>query len=221
MTFPWNDIARAVEENKLEEYLKQLPYYNKPEHQKIQKIFRWTYDELTLETLQLCCKLGIKMKTVTRLFDGVQLKLRGIDRLLQGKRIVCHGKTYTSSYVKSHLAELVTQQVELTKVLRYFLIHGSVARNTLMSAVMHAHREGNVRLLKLYKPYITFKDIDDIEKKYKSGSGLKQRYMDLALEPLRTFVRNEMRAGGKLDRLLYRPPSGLMIKRGMRECFGE
>lgn len=104
----------------------------------------------------------------------------------------------------------------LKKVLLYLLTKGKYAEWELTLLASYALGSRIVWLIDIYRRFLDDGSIENVRK----ITSFDDWYI-LKTKALRSFVKRESREGGSIDSLLYKPPHGLMVKRGLRECFNH
>lgn len=162
--------------------------------------------QLSVALFQKACRSGVKMQGVATLLICLDKLIRNNDRVI--RRIAKRHDLISNN--------IIEEQHRLCRALRYMLIHCKVTQSTFYKIIANAKTYDNIRLLRIYKQFLSLDQIKEIEAKYNKASGLGTAIDKIRTKKLNDFVMREIRPNGKLDRLLYQPPEGLMIRRSMR-----
>ena len=154
-----------------------------------------------LKDLQQCSKRGVKLV-------GASYLIRNLDMEL-GKR--------TKLVVLS-----LGRREEVIKMIRYLLIHAQFTNRVIQSSLLRAHLRKDYKMVMHYEDFLGTNLVNETKNIFKTAHKLDMSLQHSHILRSKIMIKrflSKHRAPRMLkDNLLYKPPKGLMIKRGMREC---
>lgn len=170
----------------------------------------------SVELLQKCSKYGVNMRQTNYVITHINDQLARLQKSLRDMA------RRRSNMKEIEVVRTRQKLKEYRRCLKYIILHCKNTTASLQSLLLHAHKRKDYDMMMFMLIHAPKVDTKKVAKKYAGGRDIdmtveltKLHQVDKVLSP---FIRREIAPGGKLDRLLYAPPTGLMILRGMREC---
>lgn len=105
------------------------------------------------------------------------------------------------------------QLEENLRVVKYLLIHVGISETLALRVLKFSLEDRLYDFVELLIPHVNPRELDALARDEKH---VRDILITKAKRKIARFVRAAVKSGGSIDKLLYRPPNGLMIKRSMR-----